>query len=85
MENQNVLNFIDNLRGKKAYEERKSKKLGFTSLYDYIENKLSLKAQAEIDAKMAAEKEVLARKVGKSSAAEANSCSCCSDWGLYGT
>ena len=79
MENQNVLNFIDNLRGKKAYEERKSKKLGFTSLYDYIENKLSLKAQAEIDAKMAAEKEVLARKVEKTSAAKANSCSCCSD------
>ena len=79
MENQNVLNFIDNLRGKKAYEERKSKKLGFNSLYDYVENKLSLKAQAEIDAKMAAEKEVLAYKMGKTSATKTKSCSCCSD------
>lgn len=79
MENQNVLNFIDNLRGKRAYEERKSKKLGFTSLYDYVENKLSLKAQAELDAKMVAEKRVLARELKKTSAAKANSCSCCSD------
>ena len=79
MENQNVLNFIDNLKGKRAYEERKSKKLGFTSLYDYVENKLSLKAQAEIDAKMAAEKRVLARDLKKASAAKANSCSCCSE------
>ena len=48
MENQQVLNFIDNLKGKRAYEERKSKKLGFNSLYEYIENKLLLKAQAEV-------------------------------------
>lgn len=79
MENQNVLNFIDNLRGKRAYEERKSKKLGFTSLYDYVENKLSLRAQAELDAEMVAEKKVLARELKKISAAKANSCSCCSD------
>tara|TARA_B100001057_G_scaffold180210_1_gene180894 strand:+ start:181 stop:417 length:237 start_codon:yes stop_codon:yes gene_type:complete len=76
MENQQVLNFIDNLRGKRAYEERKSKKLGFNSLYEYIENKLLLKAQAEADAKIASEKEVLESNLNAATN-ETKSCSCC--------
>ena len=75
MESQQVLNFIDNLKGKRAYEERKSKKLGFNSLYEYIENKLLLKAQA--DAKIASEKEVLESNLHNAATSETRSCSCC--------
>ena len=38
MQNQQVLEAISNLKGRRNYEEKKSKKLGFNSLYDYIED-----------------------------------------------
>lgn len=46
MENRLVLERIENLRGKRAYEEKKAAKLGFLSLYDYLEDKLLREAQA---------------------------------------
>ena len=42
MENQQVLDVISNLKGRKNYEEKKSKKLGFNSLYEYIEFSITL-------------------------------------------
>ena len=36
MENKEVLERIENLRGKRTYEEKKAVKLGFSSLYDYF-------------------------------------------------
>lgn len=47
MENRLVLERIENLRGKRAYEEKKAAKLGFLSLYDYLEDKLLREAQAD--------------------------------------
>ena len=44
MQKQEVLEVISNLRGRKNYEEQKSRKLGFNSLYDYIEDKLEKKS-----------------------------------------
>ena len=46
MENKLVLERIENLRGKRTYEEKKAAKLGFLSLYDYFEDKLLREAQA---------------------------------------
>ena len=43
MKNQEISQIIDNLRGRKGYEEKKAKKLGYTSLYDYFEDKLEKK------------------------------------------
>lgn len=40
MLNQEVNQIIGNLKGRRGYEEKKAKKLGFTSLYDYFEDKL---------------------------------------------
>ena len=40
MENPQILEIIDNLKGRKNYEEKKASKLGFNSLYAYFENKL---------------------------------------------
>ena len=35
MQNQEILNIIENLKGRKGYEEKKASKLGFSSLYEY--------------------------------------------------
>ena len=41
MQDQNILKIIDNLKGRKNYEQKKAAKLGFTSLYAYFEDKVS--------------------------------------------
>ena len=46
MENKLVLERIENLRGKRTYEEKKAAKLGFLSLYDYFEDKILREEQA---------------------------------------
>ena len=48
MNNPEVLNIIENLKGRKAYEEKRAAKFGFATLYEYIEDKL-LKKQANED------------------------------------
>ena len=40
MQSQQILKMIENLRGRRSYEEKKASKLGFNSLYEYFENKL---------------------------------------------
>ena len=42
MENQLVLDRIESLRGRRGYEEKKSAKLGFASLYEYFEDGRSI-------------------------------------------
>ena len=39
MVNQQILQKIDNLKGRRAYEEKRAAKLGFESLYAYFEQK----------------------------------------------
>ena len=40
MQNPQILQLIENLKGRRTYEEKKASKLGFNSLYAYLENKL---------------------------------------------
>ena len=40
MQNPQILEIIENLKGRRNYEEKKASKLGFNSLYAYFENKL---------------------------------------------
>ena len=40
MQNQNIIQLIENLKGRRSYEEKKASKLGFTSLYNYFEDKI---------------------------------------------
>ena len=40
MQDQNILKIIDNLKGRKIYEQKKAAKLGFPSLYAYFEDKV---------------------------------------------
>ena len=77
MQNAAILERIEGLRGRKSYEERKAAKLGFASLYEYFEDKITKEAKA-LEAEQAfianlskpTKKKVLAKK-------QANSCSCC--------
>ena len=75
MQNQQVLDIISNLKGRRNYEEKKSKKLGYNSLYEYFEDKIfedaKIKEQKEKDLynkkKLALNPQVQKEK----------SCSCC--------
>ena len=40
MQNQEIIKIIENLKGRKNYEQRKATKLGFPSLYAYFEDKI---------------------------------------------
>ena len=46
MENSEVIKIIENLKGRRNYEEKRASKLGFASLYDYFEDKISKKQKA---------------------------------------
>ena len=49
MQNQEIVKIIENLKGRRNYEEKRASKLGFASLYDYFEDKISKKQQAVED------------------------------------
>ena len=77
MQNEMILNRIENLRGRKPYEEKKAAKLGFASLYEYFEDKIAKEAKAlEPDQtnKTKLKKEKETKAVAKK---QASSCSCC--------
>ena len=46
MQNQEIVKIIENLKGRRNYEEKRAIKLGFASLYDYFEDKISKKQKA---------------------------------------
>ena len=77
MENIEVSQIIANLKGRREYEEKKAKKLGYDCLYKYFEDKLDqaakLKAEDENLAKIEAQKILLKKEKLK----EKNTCSCC--------
>ena len=74
MQNQEIIKIIDNLKGRKNYEQKKATKLGFSSLYDYFEEKI-LKEKKLVELKKKELEEVInADKIEKK---EKKSCSCC--------
>ena len=75
MNNPQVLEIIENLKGRRSYEEKKASKLGFNSLYAYIENKIKEKdaEAAKILEQSAAKEEVIEEKKPE----KKKSCSCC--------
>ena len=76
MNNQQVLEIIENLKGRRNYEEKKASKLGFNSLYAYIESKISKEKEAEaakILERSAAKEEMIEEKKPE----KKKSCSCC--------
>tara|TARA_Y100001936_G_scaffold175640_1_gene172216 strand:- start:380 stop:604 length:225 start_codon:yes stop_codon:yes gene_type:complete len=74
MQNQEIFKIIENLKGRRGYEEKKASKLGFSSLYAYFEDKILKEKQAIEDQK----KELEEFKSGKTSKnKEKKNCSCC--------
>ena len=73
MQNQEIVKIIENLKGRKNYEEKKASKLGFASLYDYFEDKISKKQKAIEDE----QKELEAAKIEDQSKPNKKSCGCC--------
>ena len=47
MENSEVIKIIENLKGRRPYEEKRAAKLGFASLHEYIEDKIHKKQSDE--------------------------------------
>ena len=74
MRNQEIIKIIDNLKGRKNYEQKKATKLGFSSLYSYFEDKL-LKEKKAIELKKKELEEAI--NIDKLEKKEKKSCSCC--------
>ena len=73
MQKQEIVKIIENLKGRRNYEEKRASKLGFASLYDYFEDKISKKQKAIEDE----QKELEAAKAKDEPKANKKSCSCC--------
>jgi hypothetical protein len=73
MQNQEIVKMIDNLKGRRGYEEKRASKLGFASLYEYFEDKISKKQKAIEDE----QKELEAAKIEDQSKPNKKSCGCC--------
>ena len=73
MQNQEIVKIIENLKGRKDYEEKRASKLGFASLYEYFEDKISKKQKALEEE----QKELEAAKTDDQPKAAKKSCGCC--------
>ncbi len=73
MQNQEIVKIIENLKGRRGYEEKRASKLGFASLYEYFEDKI-LKKQKAIEDE---QKEIEAAKTEDQPKAAKKSCGCC--------
>ena len=74
MQNQDIIQKIENLKGRKSYEEKKASKLGFSSLYNYFEDKILKETQMIEDKKKELEE---IKKNNDLKNKENKSCSCC--------
>ena len=73
MQNQEILKIIDNLKGRKNYEEKKASKLGFASLYDYFVDIISKEKKASENKEQEVEVEIEHHHSKKNK----KSCNCC--------
>ena len=73
MQNQEIVKIIENLKGRRNYEEKRASKLGFASLYDYFEDKISKKQKAIEEEQKKIEDTKTEDQQNKSK----KSCSCC--------
>ena len=74
MQNQEIVKIIENLKGRRSYEEKKASKLGFTSLYAYFEDKILKEKQTFENQKKELEETKSNTKLENK---EKKSCGCC--------
>ena len=78
MQNPQILELIENLKGRRNYEEKKASKLGFNSLYAYFENKLlQEKAALEESARELEIAKAEAELSKEEKSKHKKTCSCC--------
>ena len=75
MQNQEILEIIENLKGRRSYEEKKASKLGFSSLYAYFEDKIYKEKKALEEEQKRAEE--IKTEENLDSKFKNKSCSCC--------
>ena len=73
MQNQEIVKMIENLKGRRGYEEKRASKLGFASLYAYLEDKISKKQKAIKEE----QKKIEDTKTEDQQIKSKKSCSCC--------
>ena len=73
MQNQEIVKLIENLKGRRNYEEKRASKLGCASLYDYFNDKISKKQKALENE----QEELETAKADEHSKANKKSCGCC--------
>ena len=73
MQNQEIVKMIENLKGRRGYEEKRASKLGFASLYAYLEDKISNKQNAIEEE----QKKLEDTKTEDQQIKSKKSCSCC--------
>jgi hypothetical protein len=77
MQNKEVNKIIDNLRGRRQYEEKKATKLGYSSLYEYFEDKINKQKEAAENKIRELESIKPQEKIVKKKNIKKNECSCC--------
>ena len=75
VENSQIEEFIANLKGRKAYEEKKAIKLGFSNFKDYVANKISNELSEPANICKATKQRV--RRKNKTKTKSASTCGCC--------
>ena len=65
MQNQEIVKIIENLKGRRNYEEKRASKLGFASLYDYFEDKILKKEKAIKEVWETCKKRLIEKKLDK--------------------
>ena len=73
MQNQEIVKIIENLKGRRDYEEKRAYKLGFASLYEYFEDKIAKKQKAIEEE----QKKIEDTKTEDQQIKSKKSCSCC--------
>ena len=74
MQDQQIIQLIENLKGRRNYEEKKAAKLGFKSLYEYFENKI-IKEKESFEKKKRELEEIKSNE--KTIKKNKKNCSCC--------
>ena len=77
MQNKEVNKIIDNLRGRRQYEEKKATKLGYSSLYEYFEDKINKQKEATENKIRELESIKAEKKIVKKKNIKKNECGCC--------
>ena len=75
VENSQIEEFIANLKGRRAYEEKKAIKLGFSNFKDYITDKILQESIEPVNICKAPKQRV--RRKNKNKTKTAGACGCC--------